>query len=101
MRTSYKFRITYPACQRGKLFFPSTETLHIIVINHHEHDGTYELNDFSLVRDLNIIYVAYLNIPDMSISALPLRVTPSTGNSGFTRIAIDFYDNELVAVELV
>ena len=81
--------------------FFSTETQYIIVINHPEHVGTYKLNDFSLVRDSNIIYVVYLNIPDMSISALSLRVTPSTGNSGFARIAIDFYDNELVAVELV
>ena len=53
------------------MFFPSTETQDIIVINLDEHDGTYELNDFSLVRDLNIIYVAYLNIPDVSFSALP------------------------------
>ena len=54
------------------MFFPSTETQDIIVINHHEHVRTSELNDFSLVRDLDIIYVAYLNIPDVSISALAL-----------------------------
>ena len=81
-----------------------TYTQNIIVLNHHEHGGTYHLNDFLLVRDWHIIYAVYLNIPDVSISAPQLILVSGTacpGNCGFNRVEQLLPSNDFVPIELV